>query len=283
MFRIMQRFKNLLNRNTFDVGLVSLLALFGLLWVVHGIIVRKTATDAMGSRVTEIVNDVIRGTNTAGLGDQKYTLVYKDIFSDYQVKLRELTPMSAQLDSSDLLEFSSLKTQDSITEMIQLLNGASKELNNYENILKELTFVVTKKANDSQVLTDVEKKDLINGFNDSINSVSQLRKERNNSLVGYYSATRELYEFLGQNFDDYEIFKDDTGQENILFKTDSIIEKYYVFVQKVSESQKNFQQADKKAIDFANTTMKNFGVDVDAGELRDAMTRGQTGTNTTLK
>lgn len=216
--------------------------------------------------VTPIIEDAIYGTNQSE--QIEFVDLLSQIFSGYQQGQSKEFPATLALDSSNVLEFDSYETKESLKNSIDLLSQSISELDRADEIIRLLKEEAREQIRDSY-LSEEEKASMLSSFNSSANDADRtyLTQRRYKTLQQTYQEMLELYNFLLSNFSDYEIDFDEYGYENIFFYSDKNINLYNTHMEEIQKASLRFVEAEEALIENVNKQFSAEGVDINAEDL----------------
>ena len=218
--------------------------------------------------VTSIMQDALYGTNKSG--ETKYVSLITEIFNSYNDNFTKNFTKTIEIDSSEVLEFSSFETLNTLNYNIELLEASIAELDGFREILNETKEKTRERIRNNPNLSENEKIEVLAGFNNSVNSVDReyLINKRYQSLQNTYEEVLELYNFIYLNYYDYFIDFDENYVENIYFYTDENIDIYNMYMVEIEKDTFRFLEADQAFIDYTNQQFKNNGIDITAEDIQ---------------
>lgn len=228
---------------------------------------------ARNEAATNIVRDAIYNTATARPGDKKYADALRKVLVYVKTESNNLLPTDKKLGDSDILELSSYASKASVAGKISDLEKAIKEIDNFEPGFERMLANAKNLFRESG-LSDREERDAIRSFESAVNDQEQnrLRKARLLAMKNAYQKTLELYQFVYKNFDNYEVILDGK-EEGINFTTDVLIDEYNLLLSAVRQTNLEYEKADQALIGYLNNRYQKGGININADELRDFMTK----------
>lgn len=228
---------------------IAIVGIFIVVFIAGSSLATKNSNKEMGEMVKKSLSGEFDPKNKG------YDRVMAEIFEYYKVANNTFFPYTTKLSNSDVLEFSSYKTKESLTSTMDNLKGSIEELHNHDSNFLKLTSGAKDIISKSN-LSDKEKQDMIIGFEKGYQGNMVLRQNKALAQVVFYEKVLSLYEFLLANFDDYQIKSENGGEESIYFYSDRNITRYnqiYSEVQTLAQTYVKTENALKEKLDSKNT------------------------------
>lgn len=228
------------------------------------------------SEDAKIINDALKGSNTASIENKKYVNLLQQILEYNKTENEKTYPICLKLDKSELLQYSTFKTKESLQIYIDDLNGCLREYSNFEEKYDSLMRDAANKIEELMArenISEKEKQGVKKGFEESLND----KKKRNlvikqsQALQTYYISTLKIYNFLLVNFSSYEIDYDETGEFNIYFSDGTKENEYYGILDELDVSLTDFSEADNELNSYLNGLFEKTGAGVNANDIQNFM------------
>jgi MFS family permease len=215
------------------------------------------------------VKDVLSGVGSEAQSEEAQFLA--KFWEDSASLTREKFPALIALESTEVLQFNSFKTKESLKYYIDLLQNSIKEIASADTKNIEIRNEMRKKIEAYTIGSTDFKKGFLSGFEQSLNDEKRkfLISERTKTMKILHQDALNLYQFLYKNFNHYSIKEDEYGEEYIYFDDESYQDAYSNLGSKIQISTNNFLTADKEMMDYINITVNQTGLDIDAREVRD--------------
>lgn len=260
------------NKEKEKSGVVKIiLSILFILVYVMGIFAWIALSDKSEQNITTNLEDALYGTNQTE-GDH-ITQVLSEIFIEVKKGGAVYFKNSLALDNSDILEISSYETREDLMRSITTVKASIVELENSEISHKKLQSDIELAIKNTELLSEKEKVEALNSFNENKSDVTKdtYRRERSKTLTDFYRSVLSYYEFLYKNFDDYVIQADENNERNIAFYSDINITTANNWLADISKKATTFEQADKKYMDYMQTSLNEMGVDMKATDIQNAL------------
>jgi len=219
--------------------------------------------------VKNVYEDASKGTNKSSEENQKYVEIISSIMSYYSNESSKLLSAYEKIENSDVLEYSSFESENNMMQLVEDISDYKNQLNNYyANLDKVINR--TKDLVMSSELSDEDKGGLISGFEKVVNDVelTKLRIEYIDSLKKHTDTVLDLYNFLINNYYDYEIGMEGL-EENIYFYSDSNILEYNNYIELIDKYSNEFIFAQNNYYKRGNEIFDEFGLDMTVQEAEE--------------
>jgi|SRR3989339_629319 len=269
-----QNIKTFFGKGTFVVFLIfvmvvsAVIARFG-----TSSIIDYFQSESSHKQTTEMVKNVYedasKGTNKSSEENQKYVEIISSIMSYYSNESSKLLSAYEKIENSDVLEYSSFESENNMMQLVEDISDYKNQLNNYyANLDKVINR--TKDLVMSSELSDEDKGGLISGFEKVVNDVelTKLRIEYIDSLKKHTDTVLDLYNFLINNYYDYEIGMEGL-EENIYFYSDSNILEYNNYIELIDKYSNEFIFAQNNYYKRGNEIFDEFGLDMTVQEAEE--------------
>ena len=269
-----QNIKTFFGKGTFVVFLIfvmvvsAVIARFG-----TSSIIDYFQSESSHKQTTEMVKNVYedasKGTNKSSEENQKYVEIISSIMSYYSNESSKLLSAYEKIENSDVLEYSYFESENNMMQLVEDISDYKNQLNNYyANLDKVINR--TKDLVMSSELSDEDKGGLISGFEKVVNDVelTKLRIEYIDSLKKHTDTVLDLYNFLINNYYDYEIGMEGL-EENIYFYSDSNILEYNNYIELIDKYSNEFIFAQNNYYKRGNEIFDEFGLDMTVQEAEE--------------
>jgi hypothetical protein len=226
--------------------------------------------------VSTILNDAIKNTDTAADDNQKYVKYLRGILNYYKDENEKMFPSCLAIEDSDILEFSSYETNISLNLHIGNLKKCLAEYENfeqkYDNLL-DSSVVFAEQSAKNYGFSSEDTEDVLKGYKSKLYNTEKRRLavNRAEALVAHYEKILEVYEFLSDNYYDYEIGPDEYGLDTVLFYTDASLDGYNRLAGQTDITSANYLAAEKALNDYMTSRLDEQGLDVDIDDINNFM------------
>lgn len=251
--------------------ILGFLVVAGVIGGIVGLIKQKKDAES-----AKIFNDALKGSDTVSPENKKYADYLQKILDYHKSANADLFPLCTKLDNSEVLSYSTFKTEELLKIYISDIDGCIKEYDGYEEKYDLLVKKAIKKNEElvqSENFSEEEKRGEIEGFVATVVDAKkkELALKQAVALQNYNKDALKIYNFLLANFFDYEIDYDEYNELNIYFYSDENIDAYNKLLDEFNVSYNIFIGVKEEINAYTNLRLKKSGTDVKAEDIEEYM------------
>jgi len=225
---------------------------------------------------TNVFNDVLKDTQTTSAENKKYVDLVKKILDYNKTENIKLFPSCLKVENSQVPEFSSFKTEESLKKNLTDLEKCVKEHDGFDKVYDDLIKRMMNEGEDWMAegnFTEEEKEEFRRSFAKNLydSKKRELVLKQGVAEQNYYANIQKLYEFLLANFSSYQIDVNEFGEEDIFFSNDKVAEEYDLVAEEFGVALDDYLKAYEELETYINSGLEKLGLDLKLSDVEEYM------------